>query len=162
MVGSSKEQSWARSGPAPPSTQLVNWPLRHDGVRAWLMAVLIIAAGVLAGMVSGNPVMGCVASAALAIAAWRLWLPVRFELSFKGVTQTVLGRRRRIPWSEFARYEERGKGIVLLPDAEPNPLAPLRGLYIRTGGQREEILEVLDYFLNREPDSAATTHGAGE
>ena len=86
-------------------------------------------------------------SSAFATAAWRLWIPVRFEFNAKGITETVFGRRRRIPWTDFARYEVRRGGVLLLADSEPSVLAPFRGLFVRWRDQRDKLLETLDFFL---------------
>ena len=157
MVGSSTERRMARSGHAPQPVQLANWPLRDDCVRAWFMATSLVAISAIAGWMAGSLVMGLVVFAAFVIAAWRLWLPVRFEVTSKGVTQTVLGRRRRIPWTEFARYECRRKGVLLLTEGEASPLATLRGLFIRWHNQRDELLELLEFFIKSSHDSQPAT-----
>jgi hypothetical protein len=158
MAGSSTQRRIARAGYyAPPSVQLVNWPLRDDGVRAWLMVTMFLAVAVVAASISRSPSMGLVVFAALALAAWRLWIPVRFEFSSNGVVQTVLGRRRRIPWAEFDRYEIRRHGVLLLADAETTPLGALRGLFVRWQNQRDELLELLNFFINARINSQAST-----
>ena len=101
--------------------------------------------------------MGLLVFAALGLAAWRLWIPVRFEFSSNGVIQTVMGRRRRIPWAEFDRYEIRRRGVLLLADADPSPLGALRGLFVRWQNQRDELLEILDFFVNARPNSQSST-----
>jgi len=122
------------------------------------MVALLIAASVIAGQVAQSAAMGWVAFAALAVSAWRLWIPVRFEFASKGITQTVLGRRRRIPWTEFARIEVRRQGVLLLTEPEPSTLATFRGLYVRWRNQREALLESLGFFIasRSEPQPATT------
>lgn len=157
MAGSSTQRRIARAGYAPPSVQLVNWPLRDDGVRAWLMVAMFLAVAVVGGSISRSPSMGLLVFAALALAAWRLWIPARFEFGSNGVIQTVLGRRRRTPWAEFDRYEIRRRGVLLLADAETSPLAALRGLFVRWQNQRDELLAVLDFFVNARVNPQAST-----
>lgn len=107
----------------------------------------MIGAGLAAGVVAGNATMGAVCFAALMISAWRLWLPVTFELGTKGITQSTLVFRRRIPWRCFARYEKRRRGVWLLADAAPSPFSTLRGIYICWSNQEEQVLAVLEFFL---------------
>jgi hypothetical protein len=148
MVGSSTARSLGRPGAVPPSLQVVNWPLRDDGIRGWLMIALLAGVAAAAGEVAHSVPMGSVVFVALATAAWRLWIPVRFEFNAKGITETVFGRRRRMPWTDFARYEVRRGGVLLLADSQPSVLAPFRGLFIRWRDQRDKLLETLDFFLN--------------
>ena len=64
-----------------------------------------------------------------------------------GVTQQVLGRRRRIAWQFIERCEICRAGIFLLPhDA---PLAVFRGLYIPWGTHRSEVLALVQFYLPR-------------
>ena len=37
--------------------------------------------------------------AAIPAAMWRMWIPIRYELGPKGITQRILGRQLRIPWA---------------------------------------------------------------
>lgn len=148
MAGSSTERAVGRAANAPSTVLLVNWPLRDDGAWGWLMLMLFAAIAVGAGHISHSTPMAYVVFAALVISAWRLWLPTRFELGSKGVIQSVLGRRRRIVWAEFARYEIRRNGVLLLADKEKSSLVVFRGLYVRWRDQREALLEVVDFFIN--------------
>jgi hypothetical protein len=81
---------------------------------------------------------------------WRTWLPVTFSIGLSGVTQTVLGRSRRISWSAIRSHEIQADGVLLSPDAELVPLSPLRGLYLPWLGQREKVLAHVEYYLRQE------------
>jgi hypothetical protein len=87
------------------------------------------------------------AAGLLALTLWRTLLPVTFEIGVSGVTQVVVGRRRRISWPAIRGYEVRGNGVVLVPDAEITPLSPLRGLYIPWLDQRDRVLAAVEYYL---------------
>ena len=117
--------------------------------------MLVISA--VAGHLSANVVMGVVVGGALALSAWRLWIPVRLELSSKGVTQTVLGRRRRIPWTEFAKYEVRRHGVLLFTESGDSPLAAFRSLYVRWNHHQKDLLEILDFFVKTRLDTQSVT-----
>lgn len=138
---------------------VTNWPLRDEGLRAWLMLGLLAALAAAAGGAARSWPMAVFVLASLAVAAWRLWVPVTFEVGPKGLVQTALGRRRRIGWGELARCEPRRHGVLLLWEAEPGPLTPLRGLYIRwrDQSQRDALIETLDFYLSRRPNPQATT-----
>jgi len=93
----------------------------------------------------------------LALAAWRLWVPIRFEFRSKGVIYHVLGMTRQIPWTRIARYEVRDDAILLYPDATPSHFAALRCLYARWNGRRDEIIEVVEFYTKVRV-SVASTH----
>lgn len=141
----------------PETVRIVNWPLRDNGLQVWLAGLAIMGAGVGAGMVAGNSTMGAVCFAALMFSCWRLWLPVTFELGTKGLTQSTLVFRWRIPWRCFARYETRRRGVWLLSDTAPKAFSTLRGVYVHWSDQEEAVLTVLDFFLAARRRRAANT-----
>ena len=126
-------------------------------MRIWLTGLGMAGLGVAAAFVSGNSSMGTVCFAALMFSCWRLWLPVTFDLGTKGITQSTLVFRWRIPWRCFARYETRQRGVWLLIDAEPAPLSTLRGIYLPWSDQEDQVLAVLDFFLAARRQRAANT-----
>jgi hypothetical protein len=121
------------------------------------MVVALAACSLAAGHFASNASMGIVAGVALALAAWRLWIPVRFEISSKGVVQSVLGRRRRIPWVEFARYDLRRRGVLLLTEMGGSPLVAFRSLYVGWNDYRQELLDLLDFFIEPRAESHPAT-----
>jgi hypothetical protein len=147
MTSQSVRKQPAVAAPKPVELLLANWPLRDDGPLAWLVVIGAVAASVTAGFVAQSAVMGVVSFLALSIALWRLWVPVTFELGPRGVVQILFGRRRRIAWSSVARYEVRRRGVLLLSEETQGPAAALRGLYVRWGRHREELLAVIAHYL---------------
>jgi hypothetical protein len=151
MTSQSVHKQPAVAAPGPVELLLANWPLRDDGPLAWLVVIGAVAASVTAGFVAQSAVMGVVSFLALSIALWRLWVPVTFELGPRGVVQILFGRRRRIAWSSVARYEVRRHGVLLLSEETQGPAAALRGLYVRWGRHREELLAVIAHYLGNRP-----------
>jgi hypothetical protein len=127
--------------------QLTNWPLRDDALGAWLLIALEIVVVVAAGVMAQNLLVGVLAWLALTVTTWRMFVPTQYELGPKGVTETILGRRRRIPWSAIGRCQVCRFGIVLLPTADAQPLALLRGIYLRWGTQRDALVAITRYYL---------------
>lgn len=132
---------------APGDLRLVNWPLVDDALRAWSAIVGAFALSVFAGYWSASPAMGLVCFAALNAAMWRLWVPAAFEVGSKGVWRTVLGRRTCLPWHAVVRHETSGRGILLLCDDARSPLAFSRGIYIRWRNHREQLTELVQYYV---------------
>jgi hypothetical protein len=131
----------------PGDLRLTNWPLVDDARRAWPTIVGAFALSVFAGYWSQNLAMALLCFAALNTALWRIWIPVSFELGPKGVWQTMLGRQTRVPWSMIARYEITGRGVLLLPDDPRTPLVSLRGIHIRWRDHRDQLLELVRYYV---------------
>ena len=119
MVGSSTARSLGRPGAPPPSLQIVNWPLRDDGIRGWLMVVLLVGVAAVAGEVAHSVPMGSVAFVALATAAWRLWIPVRFEFNTKGITETVFGPGAASPGPTSPDMKSTATEFCCSPTASP-------------------------------------------
>lgn len=147
-MGSSVEKTVIRSRQAPEPVLIVNWPLRDEGLWSLLLITVFMAIAALCGSISGRPALGALSFAMLALSAWRLWVPVAFSVSSRGITQTIFGRQRRISWPQIARYKVYPGGVLLLADSPHTPLAALRGLYIRWNGRRDELLELVQYFLD--------------
>ncbi|HMC09838.1 MAG TPA: hypothetical protein VKH44_01055 [Pirellulaceae bacterium] len=154
-----------REGPAgirvaPAEVTIVDWPLRDRPVGSSLALSLAAGASWLAVWATENAAAGGVVAALLAVTLWRTWLPVQYQLGADGVTQSVLGWRRRLAWTAIWHVDTRSDGVVLLPDATPTPLGPLRGVYLHWGGQREAVMANLDFYLlgRREP-AIGSTHG---
>lgn len=142
----------------PEPVRIVNWPLREAGLRVWLTGLGIVTGSTAAGLIASNPAMGAVCCATLMLASWRLWIPVTFELGTKGVTQSALIFRWRIPWRCFARYETRSHGVWLLNDTEPTPFSTLRGIYVDWLDREPQVMAMVEFFLAaRRPSAPIST-----
>lgn len=119
-----------------------------------LLLLGLMATG--AGVVAESGAMGGVCFAALAIAAWRLWVPVTFEFRSRGVIYSAFGRSRRIPWTQIARFEERPRGMLLFAEDDTSPLAMLRSIHVQWNGQRAAILEVMAFYTSARVSVAST------
>jgi len=142
---SSKQRVVLTTQPLAPEDVVVwTWPLRDEGVQAWIVALVALAAVVAVWSIWDDLAFTAVAGATFAIALWRLWLPVKWELGLTGVTLVVLGFRRRIPWMTVARFDLAQDGVWLYADREASPY---RGTFIAYGSQRERIIACVNYYL---------------
>ncbi|MEO8497432.1 MAG: hypothetical protein ABI614_20365, partial [Planctomycetota bacterium] len=114
----------------------------------------VIAA--VAGVVAQSGMMGGSCFAALAVAAWRLWVPVAFEFRARGVIYSVFGRTRQIPWTQIARYEVRPRGLLLFAEGDGSTLAALRSIYVLWNGQQAAIMEVVAFYTAARVSVAST------
>ena len=130
-----------------PRCEFSRWPLREERLASAIVLGVMVLVSVGIGYLGGTFWWGVVAAAALAVSLWRMWLPVEFQLSELGVSQSTVRRSWRRPWDTFAGYEVRNEGILLLPLEDNSLLGRLKGLYISFGNQRDEILEVVSEYL---------------
>jgi hypothetical protein len=140
-------ESTQRIRVVPAEVTLAVWPLRQAPLGSLLVLAIGAAASWLAAWSLAQPWAGFVAAGALAMTTWRTWIPVTYEMGLAGVTQTALGRRRRISWPAIRGYRVYPRGVLLLADETIAPLSPLRGLYVPWLNKREAVLATLDYHL---------------
>lgn len=144
-VPSASSGSPRRNSPPPVSWR--SWPLVDGGFKSLALVAAALATCLVAGIVSGSVLWTSLATGAIALSLWRFFVPAYFEFSAMGITQQVLGRRRRIAWQFVERCEICRAGIFLLPhDA---PLAVFRGLYIPWCAHRAEVLALVQFYLPR-------------
>ena len=129
---------------APEDVVVWNWPLRDEGLKSWAILIAAIAITALVWAIWANAAFALFTYAMLALALWRLWLPVKWELGLTGITMVVLSFRRRIPWLAVARFELRDDGVWLFADREASSQ---RGTFIAYGGQKERVRDCIEYYL---------------
>lgn len=139
--------------PTPRSVRVINSPLRDDTIRAATGILVLVLAATMAGFVAQSGPMGGLCFVALGIAGWRLWAPITYDLTSRGVIYSILRRTRRIPWAQIARFEERERGLLLFTDEE----ATVRGrIFIRWNGQRGAILDVVGFYMRQRVSVGST------
>ncbi|MBN2473072.1 MAG: hypothetical protein JXB62_00590 [Pirellulales bacterium] len=143
------QQPSSQSFQPPPPLSWRSWPAREHVLRTVLVVLGLLAAALLVVWLLHRVSLAVVALAALLIALWRFFVPVRFDLSAHGVDEMVLGRQRRIPWQAVRRHEVCAAGVLLLPHDDRSAMASFRGLYLPWAGHRDEVLAHVRYYLDR-------------
>lgn len=120
----------------------VVWPLRDEPLLSFALLLALSAAswGVVhrVGPAAGGGVM-----AALLVCTWRMWLPSATRIGHGGVsTQTLVRRWRLLTWPEIRSCRRFRRGLLLL-STEPTPLAATRGMFIRYGRRRQQLLRAI-------------------
>ncbi len=130
-----------------------SWPVAmgdRGAVLGIFAAAVIFATTAYASRSAGT---AAVLSGLTLLALWRLYVPVQFELSAGGITRTVFGRSRRVPWSAVGAVVRRERGIVVLRDHEASPLGLLRAVYIPYNNHQSEVLAIFDFYLAGRADA---------
>ena len=133
--------------------RVVNWPLRDDPLRALAVAGCCLAVGVLSGMVSASWSMGLLASWALALAMWKLWIPLACDMGPVGITLSAWRWRRHIAWRQIDHVQCESRGVFL---CGPGPATWARGWrnwYLPWRRQANLVAEFHEYYgrASREP-----------
>jgi hypothetical protein len=134
-------------GQPPANVKLRSWPLRDGGRKEWLFVAVLVILVLAISAGSQHGYLALLGLISLAIALWRMWLPVRYEFGPKGIIQEIFVRRRRIPWSAIRQAQVRSGGILLLSDPDGSLLSRLRGVYIPWGEQQAAVLAATKYYL---------------
>jgi hypothetical protein len=130
---------------------LRSWPVVDSLFEFLLLTAALLGVPIVVFQQLG-PTSSAITAAALVWVTWRHFVPTLFELSALGVTESCLGRTRRIPWISIDRYVVGRRGVFL--SSAGAPLERFRGLYLPWGKQREQLLTTLRYYLPRAEESA--------
>lgn len=134
---------------APADITLTNWPLRDQMLPSILLAVALVGLACGVSWVASDARVGGAAGAALFVATWRWWIPVAFTFNPAGISQTMLGRTSRKPWSAVACYRKLARGVLLLPDADDSAAATFRGRYVAWRDRRDDLLGLLEFYVGQ-------------
>lgn len=136
------------AGP-PANLQFTNWAIRDNGIVTWIFVVVLFVGVFAAAFVTQSHLVALVGSAALFVTTWRLWIPVEFEFGPRGIVETVMGKRRRIPWAAIGSCKIRRDGVFFSPTIELVPMSALRGIYVGWGNDKEELIAIVKYYLGQ-------------
>jgi hypothetical protein len=133
-------------GGAPPPLSWRSWPLMEPTLLGVLVAagigIAVVAAVVLT---TGRSDLAMLALVVLALTAWRLWVPISFDVSAMGVTQHAFGRERRLPWQSIRHAQIGRRGVRLVATSRPG--SPFTAIYVPTDSHHAEFVELLEYYL---------------
>lgn len=123
---------------------LLNWPLIQDGWRSVFYVSLTAAVTLVTGYVTGHKPSAVLAALAIVLSMWRFWLPVRFHFNYNGITQTVVGHQRLIPWRFVRRCEALRHGLLFYFTTDRSPLSFFSSLYVDWRDRRDDLLRLVE------------------
>jgi hypothetical protein len=121
--------------------------MEEGGPAAWVLTTVMLLLAAMTGWVMSSALWAVLACGLLALAAWRYFVPVYFEIGPQGIFQEVFGRRQRISWRSIGHVERGRDGLVLAPGGVACPA--LRGLYLPWGRHQADVLALVDYHLQQ-------------
>jgi hypothetical protein len=74
---------------------------------------------------------------------YRYFVPFRYEFYEHQLVVKAPFYRLTKPWSDFRSFYVDNNGVLLSPFTRPSRLENFRGLYIRFGGNRSEVIDFI-------------------
>jgi hypothetical protein len=132
---------------APPrSVRWRSWPLQDDRPRMAMLLAAVAGISLVVGWQAGWQWL-VVAVVVQLLPLWRWFIATDYEADERGISQTVLGRTRKVPWRAVAHLEVGRHGIWLLPHSTGQRQRDLRGAYVPCQGRTAEISAAARHFL---------------
>jgi len=129
----------------------LHWPLRQQPWRSLGLLIAVAFASVLVARAVESVWAGFAVCLALNVCLWRMWLPVEFELSPRGVVQNYLGRQQRIAWRDIVRCEFQTRGFLLHATDDATAIGSLRSIFVRYPPQHQQVRELIELEMARWP-----------
>lgn len=74
---------------------------------------------------------------------YRYFAPFQYELYDDQLVVTAPFYRLRKSWSDFRSFYVDNNGVLLSPFSKPSRLENFRGIYVRFGGNRSEVVDFI-------------------
>jgi hypothetical protein len=124
----------------------VHLAAQHPGKAAG--AVFAILATVALAHFAFRSWVLCVAAALLLTGAVGEFLfPIRYQADASGVRAKWLAGGAAIAWPRVRRCYSDAEGVTLSPFSQPSRLERWRGVYLRFGEHKQEVLAAIDRFV---------------
>ncbi|HJN19195.1 MAG TPA: hypothetical protein QGH10_27125 [Armatimonadota bacterium] len=120
-----------------------NWPL------AILVVVLIVALSLAVQLYFGGPVWALLALVLLGLSVLPHYTRTRYELNDEGVTMRGAFATYRRAWPEIKGCFPDPDGVLLSPLSSRSRLAYTRGIYVRFGGNKDEVTARVTAYIER-------------
>jgi hypothetical protein len=125
--------------PIPPVLRWRSWPAREHPFRALAVLLGLALVGLVIWGRTGQAALAWLGPAAAAAALWRVFLPVQYTVDDEGISQGILGRRRRRAWQSFQAYEVCPTGLLLVPYQDFCPMDVARSVFLPCPPHRAEL-----------------------
>lgn len=149
-----------------PDPESLKWRIylaKREPKKALLVVIVSLVAGFGGAVFTGSFLMFIVGTLVVFLGTADFMLPVSFEVGVKGAKSRCGLSVTEISWEKVKRVIQGEDGIKLSPLEEPSRLSAFRGVYLRTDGNQQEILERISYWREKyASDVGKPTDGRGE
>lgn len=115
---------------------------RTHPAKAAVSVALVCAAAALGCIVAG-PFVGVIVAAALFASLADFLLPVRYVISREKASVKMIGKSSEIRWLDVKRCYLDESGVKLSPLDRVSRLEAFRGVYLRFGDNKEDVVEAV-------------------
>jgi hypothetical protein len=119
-------------------------PLRENWKRSALLLLCLTLFFIGIYWAFQSPLVTCLSIIFLLGSLYRYFVPFRYTLDEDGVVVTSLFYRLTKPWSAFRSFYVDNNGVLLSPYTKPSRLENFRGIYVRFGGNRAEVVGFIE------------------
>lgn len=125
------------------------WPARERPLLSIGLIVLLIVVWVGVGVIYREVIWVFLAVVLLLGAVAPFFVITRYRLDEEGVSTQRYFATTRKRWAELRSYYPDQNGVLVSPFSRPSRLENFRGLYLRFGGNREAVLNVLEMRIGQ-------------
>jgi len=136
----------SRSAGAGSAEPILAWKvhlLRENPSRLLLIVPVVLVGLLVSYAIFHSPIFPAVALLLFTGALADYLFPVRYELTDRGASCRTLAGRTFMEWPRVKKYYLDDRGIKLSPLETVGRLEAYRGVYLRFGGNRGEVIETV-------------------
>jgi len=130
----------------------ISWKVhlaRKNPGKAVVVLLAAITGSLLGWFLSGSIWMAAIGFVVIVASLADFLLPVHYKLDEQGARSRCGFIVSEIRWANVKRVIEGEDGIKLSPLEKPSRLSAFRGVFLRTNGNKEEILERIAYYREK-------------
>ncbi len=131
---------------------VLTWTIHRLRERPRMLLLVIpclLLTGFAGSRMLGSPLAGLFAAGVLAAAIGDYLFPVRYELRRRTASAACLFSRHEIPWERVRSVWVSEEGVKLSPLGKPSRLEAFRGVFLRFGPEREQVIEAVKHLRAR-------------
>ena len=128
--------------PIPQQTWRVH-PLRENWTRSILLLLLLFLLYLGIYWLFQSAFITLLSAIFVTSSLYRYFVPYRYELYENQLVVTAPLYRLIKPWDVFRSFYVDNNGVLLSPFAKPSRLENFRGVYVRFGENRSEVLDFI-------------------
>ena len=117
--------------------------LRESPGKLLLIGPVVLGSLLVSYTIFQSLLLVAVAAFLLVSALVEFLFPINFEISERGAVSRSLFARTYIGWDRVKKCYLDDRGIKLSPLDRPGRLEAYRGVYLRFGGNRDEVIEAV-------------------
>lgn len=122
----------------------------NEPVKRFSVIAFALIAGVVGYALFQNFIYAIIGFFAILGSTAEFWLPTRYVLDQKSARSRRGFSVTELEWSDVKRVIVSDDGVKLSPLEESNRLAPFRGVYLRFGSRRKDVLRTIKENLGND------------